>query len=88
MHNLFCFRTEQVCGLQPPEIEKMQKVVVSDAPEAIEQAHEEKGVEEKDKPDPQTTRNHHGWFSHRKQAKTKTVDSSERTQLPATQVEA
>ena len=77
-------------GLQPPEIEKMQTVVVSDAPEVIQQAQEEKGIEEKDKSDQQTNRNHHGWFSHRIQAKKmkKTVENAERNERPATQVEA
>ena len=72
-------------GLQPPQIEQMQNVVVADAPEAIRQGHEESGVKNKDE---QASRNHHGWFSHRQQTKKMNDAATMSQQAPGSQVEA
>ena len=53
-------------GRQAPQPEKMQQVIVADAPEVVRQESEESGEPHEDS---QNTRNHHGWFTHRQQSK-------------------
>lgn len=73
-------------GLQAPQIEQMQRIVVANAPEVMQRENTESDMQHADD---QAARNHHGWATHRQQSR-KMAEAQQQAheQAPGRQVEA